>query len=261
MAETLDLDALLLRGHLQEIFDWTAQHQPAPATIMDLGAGTGTGTLGLLRTFPHARVAAVDQSEFILTRLASAVAELQLADRVDTLQVDLDGTWPELADVDLIWAASSLHHMSDPAAILNRIGTTLAPEGVLVVVEMDALPHHLPHDLGFGVPGLEQRLHDAAALAGWNAHPDWTPAILDAGMEIVEQRTFAYNTSENLELIVRMVQTFLSRMRTSLEDTLSLEDLVTMDQLLDPHSPQSLDKRTDLSMRGSRTVWAARPGR
>lgn len=261
MAETLDLDALLLRAHLQEIFDWTARHQPAPATIMDLGAGTGTGTLGLLRTFPHARVAAVDQSEFMLTRLALAVAKQQQSHRVDTLQVNLDAAWPELADVDLVWAASSMHHMSDPAVILNRIAATLAPEGVLVVVEMDALPHHLPHDLGFGVPGLEQRLHDAEALAGWNAHPDWAPAILEAGMEVAEQRTFAYNTNEGPELIARNAQTFLSRMRSSLEDTLSPEDLATMDQLLDPRSPRALTKRTDLSMRGSRTVWAARPGR
>ncbi|AUI50881.1 class I SAM-dependent methyltransferase [Arthrobacter crystallopoietes] len=261
LAETLDLDALLLHEHLQEIFDWTAKHQPAPGTIVDLGAGTGTGTLGLTRTFPQASVVAVDQSEFMLAHLASAVEKNQLSDRVSTLQVDLDATWPELADIDLIWAASSMHHMSDPANILSQIGKTLAPGGLLVVVEMDTLPRHLPDDLGFGAPGLEQRLHDAVAIAGWNAHPNWAPAIREAGMEIAEQRTFTYGTDENRELIAHNAQTFLSRMRTSLGDTLSAEDLATIDQLLDPHGPQSLTRRTDLSMRGSRTVWAARPGR
>lgn len=261
LAETLDLDALLLHEHLQEIFDWTAKHQPAPDAIVDLGAGTGTGALGLTRTFPQASVVAVDQSEFMLAHLASAVEKHQLSDRVSTLQVDLDATWPELADIDLIWAASSMHHISDPANILKRIGRTLAPEGLLVVVEMDALPRHLPDDLGFGAPGLEQRLHEAVALAGWNAHPDWAPAIRKAGMKIAEQRTFTYDTDVNRELIAHNAQRFLSRMRTSLKDTLPAEDLATIDQLLDPQGPRSLTSRTDLSMRGSRTVWAARPGR
>lgn len=261
LAETLDLDALLLHEHLQEIFAWTATHQPAPRSIVDLGAGTGTGTLGLTRTFPQASVVAVDSSEFMLAHLATVVAEHQLSDRVSTLLADLDATWPKLADVDLMWAASSMHHMSDPAHILSQIGRTLAPEGLLVVVEMDTLPRHLPDDLGFGAPGLEQRLHDAAALAGWNAHPDWAPAILEAGMEVAEQRTFTYDTDENRELIAHNAQTFLSRMRTSLEGALSAEDRATIDQLLDPHGAQSLTGRSDLSMRGSRTVWAARPRR
>lgn len=260
MAATLDLDARLLPSHLQEIFDWTAGHQPAPATIMDLGAGTGSGTLGLLHTFPEAKLTAVDQSEFMLAHLIAALAERRLRHRVDTLQMDLDTAWPELADVDLIWAASSLHHMSHPVTILDRIGTTLAPQGLLVVVEMDGLPRYLPHDLGFGTPGLEQRLHDAAGLGGWNAHPDWAPAIREAGMVIAGQRTFAYSTEANTELIARNAQTFLSGVRTSLEEALSLDDLATIEQLLDPDGPRSLTRRTDLSMRGSRTVWAARPG-
>jgi SAM-dependent methyltransferase len=261
LAEMLDLDALLLHEHLQEIFDWTAEHEKDPGTILDLGAGTGTGTLGLARTFPEANVVAVDQSEFMLQRLASTVEKHRLSDRVSTLQVDLDTAWPRLADIDLVWAASSMHHMSEPGHVFGQIGKTLAPEGLLVVVEMDTLPRYLPDDLGFGTPGLEQRCHDAVARAGWNSHPDWAPSIREAGMVIAEQRTFTYATDQNRELIARNAQTFLSRMRTGLEDTLSAEDVATIDQLLDPHGAQTLAGRTDLSMRGSRTVWAARPGR
>lgn len=259
LAETLDLDALLLHEHLQEIFDWTASFQKDPRTIMDLGAGTGTGTLGLARTFPQARVVAVDQSEFMLQRLASSVEKHGLSDRVSTQQADLDTAWPQLADVDLVWAASSMHHMSNPGLVFDRIAKTLAPTGLLSVVEMDSLPRFLPDDLGFGTPGLEQRCHAAGATAGWNAHPDWASAIQDAGMLILEQRTFAYATSENPELIASNAQMILSRMRASLTDVLSAEDLATLDQLLDPGSPQSLTVRTDLAIRGSRTVWAARP--
>ncbi|WP_312181350.1 class I SAM-dependent methyltransferase [Arthrobacter sp.] len=261
LAEALDLDALLLHEHLQEIFDWTASHQKNPGTIMDLGAGTGTGTLGLARTFPDARMVAVDQSEFMLERLASTVEKHGLSNRISTQQVDLDTDWPRLTGVDLIWAASSMHHMSEPDRVFSQIRETLAPEGLLVVVEMDSLPRHLPDDLGFGAPGLEQRCHEAGATAGWNAHPNWTTAIRDAGMTVTDQRTFTYATDQDHDLILRSAQTFLSRMRSALEDTLSPEDLANLDQLLDPEGPQSLTRRTDLTMRGSRTVWAARPGR
>lgn len=259
LAETLDLDALLLHEHLQEIFDWTARHQRDPGTIMDLGAGTGTGTLGLARTFPQANVVAVDQSEFMLQRLASSVEKHGLSDRVSTLQVDLDTAWPQLADVDLAWAASSMHHMGNPGHIFAQIAKTLTPEGLLAVVEMDSLPRYLPDNLGFGTPGLEQRCHEAAARAGWNAHPDWASAIQEAGMLILEQRTFSYATQENPEFVAGNAQMILARMRAGLADALSAEDLATLDQLLDPDSPQSLTRRTDLAVRGSRTVWAARP--
>lgn len=258
----LDLDALLLHEHLQEIFDWTAQHQRTPpGSIVDLGAGTGTGTLGLAQTFPKANIVAVDQSEFMLDHLTSAVEQHQLSDRVSTLQLDLDVAWPALSEIDLVWAASSMHHMSDPMHTLQQIDNMLAPEGLLVVVEMNTLPRYLPDDLGFGAPGLEQRLHDAAALAGWNPYQDWGSSIQEAGMEIVQQHTFSYVTDEHPALIAQNARTVLTKMRASLESTLSPQDLTAINQLLDPTGLQSLSKRIDLLMRGSRTVWAARPAR
>ena len=261
LAEALDLDALLLHEHLQEIFDWTADLQENPGTIMDMGAGTGTGTLGLARTFPEARVVAVDQSGFMLERLAATVEQHGMSDRVSTEHVDLDSGWPRSTGVDLVWAASSMHHMSDPDRVFAQISGTLAADGLLVVVEMDSLPRHLPDDLGFGTPGLEQRCHDAVARAGWNAHPDWSTAIRAAGMTVIGQRTFTHTTDQDRDLITRSAQMFLSRMRTGLADTLSAEDLAALDALLDPEGPRSLAGRTDLTMRGSRTVWAARPAR
>jgi SAM-dependent methyltransferase len=42
----------------------------------------------------------------------------------------------ELAqDVDVVVASTSLHHVADPAKVLDRIGTTLAGRGTLAVVE------------------------------------------------------------------------------------------------------------------------------
>lgn len=259
MAEVLDLDALLLRDHLQEIFDWTAAQANNPRTIVDLGAGTGTGTLGLARTFPRASVVAVDQSEFMLQRLTNNVGTHQLEGRVSTLQADLDVAWPELADIDLVWAASSMHHMKDPARVFGEIRTSLSPEGVFVVVEMNALPRYLPTDLGFGTPGLEERCHRLLDEAGWNAHPDWSADLEAAGFTTAAKEKFDYAPKADGELLLRITHTFLSRMRTGLAGQLSTEDLSTLDQLLDLDGPRGLARRSDLSMRGSRTAWAVRP--
>ena len=268
MAETLDLDALLLHEHLGDILNWTAVHQPAPATIVDLGAGTGTGTLGLARTFPHASLVAVDYSEFMLDRLAANMARHDLSDRVSTQQVDLDNAWPELNNVDLIWAALSMHHMSDPDAVYANIARSLCPQGLLVVIEMDGWPRYLPDDLGFGTPGLEQRCHDAVGSAGWNTYPDWAIAIEAAGLHMIEQRTFSYasevfaagggDTVANQQLIARAAQIFLTKVRTGHEEALSDSDRGMLDQLLDPTGPHFLGSRTDLSVRARRVAWAAR---
>lgn len=261
MAEMLDLDARLIKDHLQEIFAWTAGHQPSPRTVLDLGAGTGTGTLGLARTFPEAGVVALDQSEFMLGRLSTKVKAHGLDERVSTLQVDLDAAWPELTDIDLVWAASSMHHMGDPANVFERIAGTLSVDGLLVVVEMDLFPRYLPEDLGFGIPGLEERCHAAVGSANWNAHPDWAGPIREAGMEIIDQRIFGYAIEQDQELVARAAHRWLSRMRDALNEDLAAADLHALEVLLDDKDPRSVLARTDLSMRGSRTVWAARIAR
>lgn len=261
MAQMLDLDAALIKDHLMEIINWAAARQPAPRTILDLGAGTGTGTLGLARTFPDASITSVDQSEFMLDRLSAKLEAHGLTGRVSTERVDLDTSWPEAADVDLVWAASSMHHMADPARVFEKIGTTLSADGLLVVVEMDALPRYLPEDLGFGTPGLEERCHAAVNSAGWNSHPDWTADIEWAGMTTTAKRTFDYALTEDRDLVASNAQNFLARLRENLAEALPAEDLSMLDALLDANGPHSVLLRTDLAMRGSRTVWAARPAR
>lgn len=257
MAEVLDLDAVLLDEHFQRIFGWAKELVGDPRAIVDLGAGTGAGTLGLARTFPKATVVAVDQSERMLGLLQENAERRQLNSRISTVRADLDEQWPVLGKVDLMWAATSMHHFKDSAKIFGNIRKSLAPGGVLVLVEMVALPRYLPVDLGFGPPGFEERCHAATDQAGFNAHPDWSADLEAAGYTELGQQTFDYAQSGDQELLARSAVLSLARLRAHLVDGLPAEDLTTLDQLLDPESTRGVARRNDLVMRGSHKVWAA----
>ena len=255
----LDLDAEVLGSYLGEVTEWVGRHAPkTPRTILDLGAGTGTGSLALAHRFPTAEVIALDSSSVMLERIRTRAHAQDLASRVRPLQADLDGTWPqELRAVDIAWAASSLHHVADPDRVLRDIHAALTPGGLLAVVEMDDLPSFLPDDIGLGRPGLESRCHEALTHAGWNKHPDWRSHLKQAGFEIAGQHTFTMHANPASDL-GQYAHAFLRRVRFALTDQLAADDLAALDALLADDTPASLLHRNDLSVRGSRTAWAAR---
>src|SRR4051812_39980463 len=103
--DLLDLDGQVLRDYWDAALDLVtaafsdapAAVTDAPARVVDLGAGTGTGALGLARRLPGAEVVAVDVSESSLARVAAKAQAAGVGDRVRTLEVDLDVGWPALA--------------------------------------------------------------------------------------------------------------------------------------------------------------------
>ncbi|WP_449372743.1 class I SAM-dependent methyltransferase [Arthrobacter psychrolactophilus] len=256
LAETLNLDALLLGAYLDEASEWAAGFIAAPATIMDLGAGAGAGTMALAQRFPHADIIALDKSPAMLAELAQAAARHGLEDRVTTLEADLDQGLPASASADLMWASSFVHELSDPEGALRQMHDALRPGGVLIVLEMDSLPSFLPAS---AFPGLESRLHEGLARQGWNAHPDWCEALLGAGFVSVERRLFpsvGFSESSTASLTSRYARAFLGRMREAIAPSLSPEDQDSLEKLLG-HGPESVEQRSDLQVRGSRTGWAA----
>lgn len=270
----LDLDALLLGSYLEEAAEWAAGiAQTAPRTILDVGAGTGAGTVALARRFRNASVTALDRSAAMLAATRAAAAAEGFTDRVHTLEADLDGPWPESATADLMWASSSLHEVSSPERTIGGMYAALNPGGLLVVLEMDSLPSFLPADgtdSHTAELGLESRLHAAMAHQGWNAHPDWRGELERAGFHRVEQRSFNTMGRPLPEPTARYAANFLGRIRTALagdgapatHDTspgaaLRAQDLAALDALLSGTGPSSLLHRTDLQVRGRRTAWAA----
>ena len=189
-----------------------------------------------------------------------------MADRIRTVQADLDAAWPAIDTVDLVWASSSLHHMADPDRVLTQVFAALHPGGFLVVAEMDSFPRFLPDHLGLGRPGLEARCHAVLAegLADEIPHlgSDWGPRLSKAGFTIEAERTFTIDLTPPLPASAgRYAQASLRRIRSGLDDRdgrMSADDLATLDTLIDSEGADSVLRRKDLAVRTTRTVWIAR---
>lgn len=257
LADLLALDADVLGGYLDEVTEWVSQVSASPRTIVDVGAGTGAGTLALARRFRDAEIVAIDRSSSMLERVVAAAREGGVLDRVRVVEADLETGWPSVSPVDVVWLSSVLHEFADPDRLLGEVLAALTPGGLLVVIEMDTLPRFLPDDVGLGRPGLEERCHQALARAGWNAHPDWRPHLERAGFETVEQRSFTSSARPGPD-VGRYGRAYLSRIRPALEDKVDAEDLEVLDRVLAGEDPSAVLDRADLAVRGCRTVWVAR---
>jgi SAM-dependent methyltransferase len=265
MAELLDLDAEVLHSYLSEVTAWIHEMTAdlPSRRILDLGSGTGTGAFALLQRFEGTEVIALDISAQLLSHLRDKARVLGVADRVRTVQADLDAAWPAIDTVDLVWASSSLHHMADPDRVLTEVFAALRPGGLLVVVEMDSFPRFLPDDLGLGRPGLEARCHAALAEGRAAELPhlgsDWGSRLSQAGFTIEAERPFAIDLTPPLPTSTgRYARASLRRIRSNLDGRMSADDLATLETLIDSYGPDGVLQRDDLTVRTARTVWVAR---
>src|ERR1700730_8652400 len=265
MAELLHLDSDVLHSYLSEVTDWVrelAAEMPC-RRILDLGSGTGTGALALAQRFEGAEVIALDISAELLERCQAKARDLGVADRIRTVQADLDAASPTIDTVDLVGASNSLHHTTDPDRVLTEVFATINPRGLLAVAEMDSFPRFLPDDVGLGRPGLEARCH--ATLAEGMADErhdlgsDWGSRLNKAGFTIEAERTFAIDLTPPLPASTgRYAQASLRRIRSGLDGRMSADDLATLDTLIDSDGPDGVLARDDLTVRTTRTGWVAR---
>jgi ubiquinone/menaquinone biosynthesis C-methylase UbiE len=107
-------------------------------TWADLGAGTGAFTLALADLIgPHGIIHAIDRDRGALAELrsayVSAVPQAELRAHAADFTRRLD-----LADLDGVVMANSLHFVEDKTAVLRLVRGYLKPGGRLLVVEYDS---------------------------------------------------------------------------------------------------------------------------
>lgn len=265
-ADILDLDAQVLAGHITALTGWLPVQAP-PRRIVDLGCGTGTGTFALLDRFPEAHITAVDTSATHLQRLREKACARGAEGRVRTVQADLDAAdWPDLGAPDLVWASASMHHMADPGRALRQVHGLLAPGGLFAVVELSGFPRFLPAGAPEDRPGLEERCHEASDRFHAEHVPhrgaDWGPKLTAAGFTVEDERVITVNIDNTdrsrSEAVGAYALSSLQRLRHSVAEALTPEDLAALDRLLDTEGPGSVLRRDDLVVRTERSVWAAR---
>ena len=285
--DLLDLDAEVLHDYWSAALDWVRDEADgAPrARLLDLGAGTGVGAIGLAQRYPEAEVVALDVSPTGLARVRAKLAGLGLAQRVRTVEADLDLGWPDLGwnvpptpgtspvpvapnapnapTLDLTWASMSLHHMADPGQVLRDALANTRPGGLIAVAEFAEPLRFLPDDLGFGRPGFESRIGDVLGHAHAEEMPTlgsaWAPHLADAGWNVVAERDFPIDQDPPTHPdAARYARAWFARLSGGLADRLEPGDRATLAELLDENSPRSVLHRANLHIRGIRTITVAR---
>lgn len=262
LAELLDLDGQVLHAYWAKVLDSVQSAAPAAQRVLDLGAGTGVGTIGLAQRFGDAEVVAVDVSAEMLARIEHKADTLGLSKRVKTMQADLDQDWPAVDAVDVTWASLSMHHLADPDRVLRDIFTATRPGGIIAIVEMDEQIRFLPNDLGIGRPGLESRCVAALGVEHAQRLPElgshWAPRLSAAGFASVEEQAIAIEIDPpHQPQTAQYAQLWLARQRSALDAALDQDDLATLDLLIGDGSDSVL-QRDDLRLRGSRSLTVAR---
>jgi SAM-dependent methyltransferase len=265
MTGLLDLDGEVLHDYWSAALDWVRRAAAGAGwgRLLDLGAGTGTGALGLAERFPDAEVIAVDVVPGSLRRLDAKARALGLAGRVLAVEADLDAGWPDLGTLDLTWASMSLHHLAEPGRALSEVLAATRPGGLIAVAEFAKPLRFLPDDLGFGRPSFEERVADRLSHAHAEAMPTlgsaWAPRLADAGWEVADERAFPIDLDPPAHpRAAEYARGWFTRLADGLTDRLEPDDEATLAALLAADGPGSLSRRANLHIRGTRTITLAR---
>lgn len=104
---TLGVDprVLIPRPETEQLVEMVLQHRTmAPATVLDLGTGSGAIALSLARAWPEAKVTAVDNAEGALAVAAANAAKNALEGRVHFVRSDWFAALPAGARYEVIVA-------------------------------------------------------------------------------------------------------------------------------------------------------------
>ncbi|GAA2247849.1 class I SAM-dependent methyltransferase [Kitasatospora cystarginea] len=268
MADLLEVEGETHSPYVRQAFEELRQLTDfSPRRILDVGSGPGVAACCLAALFPQAEVAAVDGTPELLARAQERAGRLGV--RLRTRLAEFPSDLGELGPADLVWSGQVVHHVGDQQDALDQLAGLLRPGGALAIVEGGLPARWLPRDLGFGRPGLQERLDVATAdrFARMRAElpgtvtvvEDWPGMLRAARLTEVRSRTFLVDHPAPLaEGPRRSVRRLLERQRATLDGALDSEDLAVLDRLLDPADPAGVDRRSDLFLLTAKTVHFGR---
>jgi trans-aconitate 2-methyltransferase len=152
----------------------------SPASIVDLGCGTGQVTRMLGERWPSASVVGLDNSREMLARAAAEPG------RVEWIEGDI-AEWRPSEPVDLMYSNAALHWVDDHPTLFARLVGFLKPGGCLAIqmpLSFDLPSHRLMRDtLDAGGPGGSRLGSEDLRLSvarRWVADPETYFALLNA---------------------------------------------------------------------------------
>ena len=131
----------------------------SPGNVFDLGCGPGNSTELLVARYPDAAVTGLDNSPAMLERAAKTCPAARY------VEADLAG-WTPGTVPDLLFSNATFQWVPDHLSVLERLGATLAPGGVLAVQMPDNLDepsHALMRETAAAGPWAGKLAHAAAA--------------------------------------------------------------------------------------------------
>ena len=156
------------RRTAEEAAAFLLPHLEPGMSVLDVGCGPGSITVGLSRYVAPSRVVGVDAAPAALEHARAHAAEEHM-DAVEFIEADVYALPFEDETFDVVYAHQLLQHLADPVAALTEAKRVLRPGGYIAVRDADygTMTHH-PHE-----PLLDRWLEVYHAVARANGgEPD-----------------------------------------------------------------------------------------
>jgi ubiquinone/menaquinone biosynthesis C-methylase UbiE len=113
---------------------WAALGSPSPATIVEIGAGTGVFAVEFARRAPGATVYAADMEPAMVEWMSEHRPEVAAGRVVPLLSTETGVPLPD-ASADLVAMINLQHELAEPSAIYEEVFRLLVPGGQLLAVD------------------------------------------------------------------------------------------------------------------------------